>query len=146
DDPLERIGDVDVAVLVERQRVRPCGGVGRYYGDLGEQRRGARPWIHVQDLLRAEVDHEQRVRRRVEVEAQERGGPGNAGQAEGAEELPLLVEDVDMALSVVRAAEVEVRHVDVARPPIDGDALGVPFPGGQAGEGRRLAPIPGRGG
>src|SRR5262249_32015788 len=85
-------------------------------------------------------------RRRMEVEAQKSGGPRHTGQAEGAEELPFLTEDVHVALSVVRAAEIEVRHVDVARPAIDGDALGIPFPGGQAGEGRRLAPIPGWGG
>ena len=64
DHALERIGDVDVPGRIERKRVRAGSRP-----QLGEQGRRSVRGVDVQHLLCAEVDDEESVRLRMEVEA-----------------------------------------------------------------------------
>src|SRR2546430_773467 len=65
DDPLERVRDVDVAGLVEGERVQHRVGCERGYR---EGRRRSRPWIDPKHLLAAGIDHQELVGDRVEIE------------------------------------------------------------------------------
>ena len=88
-----------------------------------------------------EVDHEERVRRRMEIESEQRGT--RPRDVDGPAQLAFLAEDENLSNAAVGTAEVEVGDVDVARLRIDGNAFGIALRWWQAREGGRLATIPG---
>lgn len=124
---------VDVAVLVEGQRVRATSArKGR------ENRGGAGARIHIQHLVIAEVEHQQRAGLRMEREAEQQvARSGNAHLAQeasiraGHEQLPWLPPGDDG----------EGRGVDVAVV-VDAEALGIGESGRKRSESLNATAVP----
>ena len=66
-DPLERVGDVDVPLLVKGQAIQT-----RRAGDSSEDRRIAVGRVHLEHLGLAEIEHQQGACLRVETQSEKR--------------------------------------------------------------------------
>jgi hypothetical protein len=122
--------------VIERERVESITGCRRH-----EHARYATVGIDIEHIASAEVDHQQPMRGRMEVQPKQRGTRwGHPAHPDRALEAPVLIEHVDLCRACSRG--VEPRDVDVTAARFDGNAFGIQRAGRQRGEALDLAAIP----